>query len=94
VLGLLLLANLGVHLDALDVLPGLGGIALRATLDLFALLIALTGGRVVPAFTANALAARGEAERVRTARCAIGSRSAPSCCSCSPILGGSLGRPA
>jgi uncharacterized protein involved in response to NO len=76
VLGMLLLANLGVHLDALDVLPGLGEIALRVTLDLFALLIALIGGRVVPAFTGNALAARGEAERVRTAsmrdRLAIG----------------------
>jgi uncharacterized protein involved in response to NO len=76
VLGVLLLANLGVHLDALDVLPGLGGIALRVALDLFVLLIALIGGRVVPAFTGNALAARGEAERVRTAslrdRLAIG----------------------
>ena len=72
----MLLANLGVHLDALDVLPGLGAIALRVALDLFVLLIALIGGRVVPAFTANALAARGEAERVRTAslrdRLAIG----------------------
>jgi uncharacterized protein involved in response to NO len=65
-LGVLLLANLGVHLDALDMLPGLGAIALRVTLDLFALLIALIGGRVVPAFTGNALAARGEAEPLRT----------------------------
>lgn len=65
VLGVLLLANLGVHLDAQGVLPGLGGIALRITIDLFALLIALIGGRVVPAFTGNALATRGEAERVR-----------------------------
>jgi uncharacterized protein involved in response to NO len=77
VLGALLLADLSVHLDALDVLPGLGGIALRAALDLFALLIALIGGRVVPAFTGNALAARGRAERVRTFslrdRLAIGS---------------------
>ncbi len=76
VLGVLLLANLGVHLDALDMLPGLGGIALRVALDLFVLLIALIGGRVVPAFTGNALAARGEVERVRTAslrdRLAIG----------------------
>jgi uncharacterized protein involved in response to NO len=54
-----------VHLDVLGVLPGLGAIALRVTLDLFALLIALIGGRVVPAFTASALAARDEAERVR-----------------------------
>jgi uncharacterized protein involved in response to NO len=76
-LGVLLLANLGVHLDAQGVLPGLGSIALRVTLDLFALLIALIGGRIVPAFTQNALAARGEAARVRTFsvrdRLAIGS---------------------
>jgi uncharacterized protein involved in response to NO len=65
VLGVFVLANLGVHLDVLGVLPGLGAIALRVTLDLFALLIALIGGRVVPAFTASALAARDEAERVR-----------------------------
>jgi uncharacterized protein involved in response to NO len=64
-LGVLLLANLGVHLDALDMLPGLGWIALRVTLDLFALLIALIGGRIVPAFTGNALAARGKAEPLR-----------------------------
>ena len=65
-LGVLLLANLGVHLDALDLLPGLGAIALRVALDLLALLIALIGGRVVPAFTGNALAARGKAEPLRT----------------------------
>jgi uncharacterized protein involved in response to NO len=65
-LGVLLLADLGVHLDALDLLPGLGAIALRVALDLLALLIALIGGRVVPAFTGNALAARGEAEPLRT----------------------------
>jgi uncharacterized protein involved in response to NO len=65
VLGLLVLANLAVQVDALDVLPGAGSIALRASLDLFVLLIALVGGRIVPAFTASALAARGEAGRVR-----------------------------
>lgn len=64
-LGVLLLADLGVHLDALDVLPGLGSVALRVALDLFALLIGLVGGRIVPAFTGNALAGRGEADRVR-----------------------------
>ena len=65
VLGLLVLANLAVQVDALDVLPGAGSMALRASLDLFVLLIALVGGRIVPAFTASALAARGEAGRVR-----------------------------
>lgn len=48
-------ANLGVHLDALDLVPGIGFLALRLALDLLALLIGLIGGRVVPAFTANAL---------------------------------------
>ncbi len=42
-----------------------GSIALRGALDLFVLLIGLIGGRVVPAFTRNALAARGDADRVR-----------------------------
>jgi uncharacterized protein involved in response to NO len=60
----------------MGVLPGLGGIALRVALDLLALLIALIGGRIVPAFTGTALAAPGEAGRVRTAsmrdRLAIG----------------------
>jgi uncharacterized protein involved in response to NO len=65
VLGLLVLANLAVQLDALDVLPGAGQTALRASLDLFVLLIALVGGRIVPAFTASALAARDKAGRVR-----------------------------
>ena len=65
VLGLLVLANLAVQLDALDVLPGAGSMALRASLDLFVLLIGLVGGRIVPAFTASALAARDEAGRVR-----------------------------
>ncbi|MCC2665500.1 MAG: NnrS family protein, partial [Geminicoccaceae bacterium] len=65
VLGVLVLANLAVQLDALDMLPGAGPTALRAALDLLALLIALVGGRIVPAFTASALAAQGEAAGVR-----------------------------
>jgi uncharacterized protein involved in response to NO len=65
VLGALTLANLAVHLDALGVLPGIGGRALLATLDLFVLLIALIGGRIIPAFTANALKARGQAIELR-----------------------------
>jgi uncharacterized protein involved in response to NO len=80
VLGLLVLANLAVQLDALDVLPGAGQMALRASLDLFVLLIALVGGRIVPAFTASALAARDDAGRVRPFsardRLAIGSLAA------------------
>jgi uncharacterized protein involved in response to NO len=66
VLGVLAIANLVVQLHALGVLPGAGPTALRAALDLFVLLIALVGGRIVPAFTASALAARGEADGVRS----------------------------
>jgi uncharacterized protein involved in response to NO len=54
ILGGLLLADLGVQLDALGPLPGLGTPSLRLALDLLVLLIALIGGRIVPAFTANA----------------------------------------
>jgi hypothetical protein len=64
-LGVFLLANLAVQLDALDMLPGVGSIGLRVTLDLFVLLIALIGGRIVPGFTANALAALGQSDGVR-----------------------------
>jgi hypothetical protein len=45
--GVLLPANLGVHPDAPGVLTGLGSIALRIALDLFALLIGLIDRRVV-----------------------------------------------
>ena len=55
-LGALFLANLWFHLATLELITASGTDALRITLDLFALLIALVGGRVVPAFTANALA--------------------------------------
>jgi uncharacterized protein involved in response to NO len=65
VLGILLLTNLAVHLDALDLVPGVGSTGLRVTLDLFVLLIALIGGRILPSFTANALVALGESGGVR-----------------------------
>jgi uncharacterized protein involved in response to NO len=60
-LGALFLANLAVDLDGTGQLSGIGERALRAALDLFALLIALIGGRVVPSFTANALKATDRA---------------------------------
>jgi uncharacterized protein involved in response to NO len=64
-LGALFMANLAVDLDGVGQLPGLGSMAFRAALDLFALLIALIGGRVVPSFTANALKASGAAAQLR-----------------------------
>ena len=64
-LGALFLAQLAVDLDATGQVSGIGSIALRAALDLFALLIALIGGRVVPSFTANALKASGGPAQLR-----------------------------
>lgn len=64
-LAVLVLANLATHLDALGLLAGIGSPALLLALDLFVLMIGLIGGRIVPAFTASALQARGQPESVR-----------------------------
>ncbi|MFG1373269.1 NnrS family protein [Xanthobacter oligotrophicus] len=58
---LLALANLGFHLEAH--LTGTADHATRAALALIVFLILLFGGRVVPSFTGNWLAKRGEARR-------------------------------
>ncbi len=54
ILGGLSAANLAVHLDARGVAPGLAPAGLRGAVDLAALLVAILGGRITPAFTANA----------------------------------------
>jgi uncharacterized protein involved in response to NO len=64
-LGALALANLAVRVDALGLVSDVGSPALVAALDLFVLMIGLMGGRIVPAFTANALKARGQPATVR-----------------------------
>jgi uncharacterized protein involved in response to NO len=46
--------------------PVLASTALRAGINLVLLLVTVIGGRIVPAFTANALRARGSATDVRT----------------------------
>lgn len=61
VIGLLALANLGFHLEAH--VTGFANHAGRAALALIVFLILLFGGRVVPSFTGNWLARRGEAKR-------------------------------
>jgi uncharacterized protein involved in response to NO len=61
----LTLANLATHLDAIGLIDGIGSPALLAALDLFVLMIGLIGGRIVPAFTANALMALGQPVPVR-----------------------------
>lgn len=58
---LLALANLGFHLEAH--LTGTADHAARAALALIVFLILLFGGRVVPSFTGNWLAKRGEVRR-------------------------------
>ena len=55
ILGLLFTANLLTHLEFLGLLDGGVAIGLRLGLDTVVLLIAIIGGRVVPAFTTNAL---------------------------------------
>ncbi|MDZ7645171.1 MAG: NnrS family protein [Woeseiaceae bacterium] len=59
----------GVFLYGIDAGgPLLASTALRAALDLVLLLITVIGGRIVPAFTANALRSRGLAPAVRSSR--------------------------
>lgn len=53
-------ANLLSHVAALDLLPEFAQAAQRLGLSVVVLLVALIGGRVVPAFTGNWLEARGE----------------------------------
>ncbi|MCC7017755.1 MAG: NnrS family protein [Rhodospirillales bacterium] len=52
--------NVLFHLDAAGVVPGLGSRGLLLALDTILFLIAVIGGRVVPAFTTNALRRAGE----------------------------------
>ena len=65
VLSVLVLANLLIHAAAAGRAPFVLGADLG--LDTLALLIAILGGRVVPAFTTNALAAGGRRGLVRAA---------------------------
>ena len=59
VLGVLLvltLANAGYHLASLNLLPvGTARVSMLAALDVIAILIAIVGGRVIPAFIGNAV---------------------------------------
>jgi uncharacterized protein involved in response to NO len=56
VLAILTLANAAYHLASLNFLPvGIMRIAVTAALDVIAILIAIIGGRVIPAFIGNAV---------------------------------------
>jgi len=57
VLTILTLANVCYHLASMNVLPaGVMRVAMMAALDVIAILIAIIGGRVIPAFIGNAVA--------------------------------------
>lgn len=65
---ILVLADLAFHLSLLEVLSTSPRVALDAVLNVFLLLLVLIGGRVVPAFTRNALAVTGRGRPMRTFR--------------------------
>jgi len=65
VLGLVVAANAMVHLERLELTADTAAAGHRLALDAVVLLIAVVGGRVVPAFTRNALRAdTGEADPI------------------------------
>ncbi len=56
ILGALALANLLFHLGAAGAVdPAMGWAAIRIALDILTILMAVIGGRIIPAFTANAI---------------------------------------
>jgi uncharacterized protein involved in response to NO len=59
-------ANLLFHMDVLALPPGDIKTGLSLALYVFVVLVALIGGRVIPAFTSNALARRGDDAEVRS----------------------------
>ena len=56
VLAVLTMANVAYHLASLDLIPpGYARVSMTAALDVVAILIAIVGGRVIPAFIGNAV---------------------------------------
>ena len=66
VVGVLALANAAVHAQALGLASASAPLALRFAVDAVVVLIVVIGGRITPAFTANALMRRGIAAVVRS----------------------------
>ena len=66
VVGVLALANAAVHAQALGWAPSSASRALRFAVDAVVILIVVIGGRITPAFTANALRLRGVEAAVRS----------------------------
>ncbi len=59
IVALLIASNVMVHLETLGIDSPGASYGLRLALDVFVLLIAMIGGRIVPSFTANWLGAQG-----------------------------------
>ncbi len=59
IMGMLFLANLACHLDALGITPGIAGRALTVAVDFIMVIIAVITGRIVPMFTRNGLRIEG-----------------------------------
>ncbi len=65
-LTLLWLGNVLVHLDVLGILPGVGITGLHLGVDVLLTAIVLVGGRIIPAFTTNALRQAGVSRKPRS----------------------------
>ncbi len=63
-LGLLMGANFLVHLEALGVGEGVAVHGLYLAVDTLVLILSMIGGRIIPAFTKNALEATGRSSRI------------------------------
>jgi uncharacterized protein involved in response to NO len=66
IVALLALANAAMHAEALGLVAGVAGRALRFAVDAVVVLILVIGGRITPAFTRNAFARRGLEHEVRS----------------------------
>ena len=66
IVGVLALANAAVHAEALGWASASASRALRFAVDLVVVLVVVIGGRITPAFTANALRLRGEPAELRS----------------------------
>lgn len=66
VVGVLALANAAMHAEALGLVAGVAGRALRFAVDFVVVLLLVIGGRITPAFTRNAFARSGIDRVVRT----------------------------
>ena len=62
----LLVANVLMHMEVLELLNDSAAIGLRLGVYVFCMLVALIGGRVIPAFTRNVLKMRGDSTEIES----------------------------